>query len=508
MYAIGVDSGTQGTKVLLVDFDGKVLSRGQASHRFVEGLKPGDSEQDPRVWIKAFEKALSRALKAAGVSPREAACIGVSGQQHGFVPLDSRGVPIRPAKLWNDTSTLEETRILVEKLGGPAEYIQKLGIGLAVGYTASKILWLKRREPENFRKLAHVLLPHNYLNFHLTARYHMEFGDASGTGLMDVRGREWHGEAVHAVDPRLEKALPPLSHPAHPVGDMSRERAEHYGMKTVLVASGGGDNMMGAVGTGNVRSGLCTMSLGTSGTLYAYHPRPFIDPDGEIAAFCDSTGGWLPLLCTMNVTNVTERLKGLLGLSNEELEAAASSAPPGSDGLLFLPYIDGERVPVLPLASGAVFGLNRKNFDLSHLARAAMEGTVFNLSYGWNRMKALGFAPSEIRATGGGARSRLWLQIAADILQTPVVTLQEEEGAALGAAIQSMWNYRLHKGEKIDIQDLVWSLVRTGRSPVEPRSETFPLYRELGERFHSLWQTLREEFQALRRAQTGIASSG
>jgi xylulokinase len=498
MYAIGVDSGTQGTKVLMVDFEGKILGRGFAPHRFVDGLKPGESEQNPQEWIRAFEKALQQAIKHAGIPPSEIVSLGVSGQQHGFVPLDEGGHPIRPAKLWNDTSTVEETDLLIENLGGKSGCIRRLGISLAVGYTASKILWLKRKEPENFEKLSIILLPHNYINLILTGIDHMEFGDASGTGLMDIRKRVWSKDAITSIDPELEAKLPGMSHPSQPVGLMKKDMARRFGLNNVLVASGSGDNMMGAIGTGNVKPGICTLSLGTSGTVYSYFAEPFVDPEGEIAAFCDGTGGWLPLLCTMNVTNTTEHIKSLFEISNEELEHLASQASPGAGSLLFLPYVDGERVPVLPFASGVFFGLNRKTFSRPCMARAVMEGTIFNLGYGFARMKDLGLIPAEIRATGGGSKSRLWLQIVADIFQTPVVTLKEEEAAAFGAAIQSIWNYHCSQGRKVKIGELTEKMVKLEEGIVEPRPDTFSLYERLQDQFNSLWKTLKEEFKSLR----------
>jgi xylulokinase len=494
MYSIGVDSGTQGTKVLVIDFSGKVHGRGYASHRSIEGLKAGESEQDPLIWIKAFEEALANALKESAVDPSKILSLGVSGQQHGFVPLDKNGSPIRPAKLWNDTSTVEETEFIINKLGGKELFTEKLGIQLAVGFTASKILWLKRKERENFNSLSAVLLPHNYLNYYLTDKLHMEYGDASGTGLMDIRALTWHEEAVKAVDKNLPEFLPPLSHPSEPVGYMNKKIADHLGLGKVLVSSGGGDNMMGAIGTGNVKPGTCTLSLGTSGTIYSYFSQPFYDPLGEIAAFCDSTGGWLPLLCTMNVTNTTEYLKNLLKLSNEDLERTAAEAPPGSEHLVFLPFIDGERVPVLPSSSGVFFGITKNNYNSSCMARSIMEGTIFNLGYGLSRMKALGLKPEEMRATGGGAKNTLWLQIVADIFKTPVVTLKEEEAAGFGAAIQSIWNYRLNNGEKVKISDITDELVETDTVMIEPQKENFPIYDLLQQRFNSLWKTLEDEF--------------
>ncbi len=498
MYAVGIDSGTQGTKALVIDFKGRVLGRGYAPHRFPRGLKPGESEQNPSVWVKALKKALAEALAEAKINPKEISSLGISGQQHGFVPLDRKGIPIRPAKLWNDTSTVEETDMIIEWLGGKKTFIRKLGISLAVGYTASKILWLKRREPQNFAWLATVHLPHNYLNFWLTGVSAMEYGDASGTGLMDIRRRRWHSEAAAAIDSGLEAKLPPLRHSAEPIGYIREEIASRYGMEKVLVSSGGGDNMMAAIGTGNVAPGVCTLSLGTSGTIYSYSARPFIDPGGEIAAFCDSTGGWLPLLCTMNVTNTTECFKEILKLSNKGWKTLAAQAPAGAGGLIFLPFLDGERVPVLPFSTGVFFGLNKKTFNAACLARSIMEGTVLNLGYGFSRMRSLGLKPSEIRATGGGARSRLWLQIVADVFKTPVVTLAEQEAAAFGAALQSVWSYERERGGNTDIASVVGRRVKLGKLTIEPQKKNYSLYDELQGRFNSLWKTLAGEFEAHR----------
>jgi xylulokinase len=497
MYAIGIDSGTQGTKALIIDFKGKVRGRGHAPHRSVPNLKPGESEQDPQVWVEAAQKALAAALGESKVNPKKIVSLGVSGQQHGFVPLDKKGRPVRPAKLWNDTSTVAETEWLLDKLGGKKSYIRKLGINLAVGFTASKILWLKRHEAKSFERTTTVLLPHNFLNFWLTGK--AAIGDASGTGLMDIRRRVWHSETIAAVDRALEHMLPPLRHPVEPLGHIKKQVASKYGMGRVLVSSGGGDNMMGAIGTGNVRPGVCTASLGTSGTIYSYFPEPFVDPEGEIAAFCDSSGGWLPLLCTMNVTNTTELFKSMHGLSNQELDTLSSRAPAGADGLVFLPFIDGERVPVLPTSSGVLFGLDKRTFNAGHFARAIMEGTILNLGYGFSRMRSLGLKPAEIRATGGGAKSRLWLQIVADVFKTPVVTLAEQEAAAFGAALQSIWAYENEKGHRSGIVDIVAERVKTAKTAVEPQKKNFLVYDSLQERFNSLWKALDGPFKAQRR---------
>jgi xylulokinase len=297
-FFIGVDSGTQGTKAVVVDGEtGNVLGKSSQSYGLIEGLPSGHMEQHPEDWARTMLAVIREALESSGVDRSKVRAIGVSGQQHGFVPLDEMGRVIRPAKLWNDTSTVEECRIITEALGGVDRAIRVTGNQILPGYTAPKILWLKRNEPENYARLATVLLPHDYLNYMLTGVVSMEYGDASGTILMDVEGRTWSKEAVDAIDAELISKLPELMPSDVIVGNLSEKAAHSLHLTTdVVVSAGGGDNMMGAIGTGNTSSGKVTVSLGTSGTVYAYSDKPIIDPRGEIAAFCDSTNGWLRLL--------------------------------------------------------------------------------------------------------------------------------------------------------------------------------------------------------------------
>jgi xylulokinase len=436
---VGVDSGTQSVKAIALDLDtGRVVAEARAPHHLIEGLRPGHMEQHPQEWVSAMDAAIGEV--ASRIDRSRVRGIGVSGQQHGFVPLDASGSVIRPAKLWCDTSTSAECALLTRKLGGPAAVIRRTGLPFLPGYTAPKVLWLKRNEPRNFRRLRHILLPHDYLNLHLTGNYFMEPGDASGTGFLDVRKRAWSQAAMAAVDDRVAGCLPDLSPSHDPCGVLRPEIAALYGFPAAtLVSAGGGDNMMGAIGTGNVVPGAVTASFGTSGTIYAYARKPVIDPSGEIAAFCSSTGGWLPLLCTMNVTGVTEQVRALFGWSLAELEVAAASAPAGSDGLTLLPYLDGERTPNLPRGTGVYFGLDRRTLAQGHLARAAIEGATLGMNYGLRRLSVLGVRAKEIRLTGGGARSALWRQVAADIFGVPVVAMAQDESAALGGALQAAW---------------------------------------------------------------------
>ena len=327
---IGIDSGTQSVKAVVLDLETrKVIAEARAPHRLIEGLPVGHMEQHPQEWVAALDTVLADV--ATRIDRPRVRGMGVSGQQHGFVPLDAAGDVIRPAKLWCDTSTTAECAIITKKLGGPKAAIRRTGNLILPGFTAPKILWLKRREPENYRRLRHVLLPHDYLNFFLTGNYFMEYGDASGTALMDVRKRAWSQEAIRAIDPHLADFLPALSGSEKPAGTLRPELARKFGFPAgVVVSAGGGDNMMGAIGTGNVAPGVVTASFGTSGTIYAHANKPVIDPHGEIAAFCSSTDGWLPLLCTMNVTTVTEQARALLRQDFAALNTAVESAPAGA----------------------------------------------------------------------------------------------------------------------------------------------------------------------------------
>jgi xylulokinase len=405
----------------------------------------------------------------------------VSGQQHGFVPLDQEGEVIRPAKLWCDTSTAAECDEITEKLGGLKKAVKAVGNAILPGFTASKILWLKKHEPENYERLATVLLPHDYLNFWLTGNRVMEYGDASGTALLDVRKRKWSSEVINAIDPELAGKLPPLIASDQPAGSLQPSTARTLDLNAgVLVSAGGGDNMMGAIGTGNTTAGVITASFGTSGTIYACAEKPVVDPEGEIAAFCDSTNRWLPLLCTMNVTVATEMVREDFGWSYEKFAAESARIPAGSNGLILLPYFEGERTPNVPDGTGVWFGVKKKTFEAGHFARASMEGVTLGMNYGLRRLVELGVKPAQIRATGGGAKSKVWRQIMADIFDTEVVTVKVSEGAAYGAALHALWCWRLQQGEKVSISDITDQFVELNSGEnAEPDKASTEIYREL-----------------------------
>lgn len=472
MITLGIDCGTQSLKTVALDGDsGNILASASKPYELIGGLPAGHAEQDPAIWWDALRETVGKVLSDLGSRKSEVCGIGISGQQHGFVPLDANFEVIRPAKLWCDTSTSTQCDEIRSKLGGREKTIALAGNDILPGFTAPKILWLKQNEPANFARLAHVALPHDFLNLKLTGALRMEFGDASGTALMDVRSRTWCRQVCEAIDPRLVDMLPQLGSSLEPAGTLRAELAAEWGLSsTVTISSGGGDNMMAAIGTGNTRPGVVTASLGTSGTIFACSDKPVIDTQGEIAAFCDSADHWMPLLCTMNVTVATEAFRNLFVWDHSQMDAAVSSVPPGADGLLFLPYLQGERTPNLPHGCGVLHGMTTSNITPAHFARAAMEGVTLGMAYGLRRMESLGLKPSEIRLTGGGSQSPVWRQILADVFGTPVVTMESAEGAALGAAIQAL--HAASPGSSLDDLATRCTPVKAG-SRLEPKRADF-----------------------------------
>ena len=493
MLFIGIDSGTQSTKAIVLDIQtGEIIAEAQEKYDLIEGLPAGHLEQHPDSWTVAVDQTVGACLAALGDRKGEVRGIGVSGQQHGLVVLDESDAVVRPAKLWCDTSTTTQCEEFAAAFGGQSGLIEKAGNAMLPGYTIPKLLWLKQNEPDHFARVKSVLLPHDYLNFHLTGVKRMEYGDASGMGILNIRTREWDQDLVDFVDPSVTEMLPPLGSSNEIHGTLRPELAEQWGLSPdVIVSAGGGDNMMGAIGTGNIRPGVITASFGTSGTLYGCADQPVIDPEGEIAAFCDSTDHWLPLICTMNVTVVTEQVRGWFGWDLDELGRQIESVAPSADGLSFLPYLNGERTPNLPDGTGVIHGMNGSNGTPAHLARAAMEGATLGLAYGLKRSAELGLSATEIRLTGGGSKSATWRQISANVFGVPVVGLATAEGASLGGAIQAA--HAAGEGSYEALCDRLVALDESTRC--EPAPESTELYRDKLDRQVALTRTLHDAGQ-------------
>ena len=435
---LGIDCGTQSTKALLVDAETLVpLALGRGHHDLI-ARDDGTREQHPDWWVAALQAATREAL--AGVSPGsvEVAGIGVSGQQHGMVTLDAEDRPVRPAKLWNDTTTEPDCAWLTRKLGGLDAVLALTGNPFLPGYTAPKVSWFHRSEPEAYARTARICLPHDYLNLWLTGEYAAEPGDASGTGYFDVRARTYQPEVLTLLDGDRDwaRTLPPIVPSLSQVGSLRPAAAEALGLPPgIPVSAGGGDNMCAAIGVGAVRPGPVVVSLGTSGTAFAYSERPAVDAKGEASAFCDSTGGWLPLVCTLGCTVATEWIRGLFGLDHAGVDRALSATEPGA-GPIFLPHLEGERTPSLPKAAGLFAGL-RAGHGPDDLVRAVLEGVTFGLAYGLDVLRRTGVEPSAITLVGGGAASDAWAQLCADVFELHVRRPAVSEAAALGAALQA-----------------------------------------------------------------------
>lgn len=477
-FFLGLDVGTQGTKAIALDAERqRIVGRAAAAYGLIEGLPDGCAEQHPTTWLDAIGAVLDQ-LEAQGIDRKRIAAIGVSGQQHGFVAQDRDGAILRPAKLWCDTSTAEEAR----------ELSATLGRAVPTGFTASKILWLKRHEPERFARLATVTLPHDYVNYVLTGRAVMEAGDASGTGFFDARRRAFDERAMTAIDADLPAKIPRLVGPGEVVGTVAFAGRDVFGLsEATLVATGGGDNMMSAIGAGATRPGVVVVSLGTSGTVFTRTDAPLIDPRGLIAPFCDSAGAWLPLSCVMNLTGVTEEVRTLthaeFGGDLERLTRAAAEVTPGVDGALLLPYFQGERVPDLPHARGVLVGIRPGTLRAPELFRLALEGTSLNLALGVDRMRGLGVGIDSVRLVGGAAANPLWRSILAACLDAPVARLAETESAALGGAIQALWTWRRSRGEMVSIDDVAAPYVHVVGDVVRPDPALRECYRQAKERF-------------------------
>lgn len=480
---VGLDVGTQSVKLVAYDAQARriVATHGQALE-LIAG-NDGSREQDAQWWIDAIRTCFARLEPAQRA---RVVAIGVSGQQHGFVPLDAAGQVLAPAKLWCDTSTSGECDEIMSAAGGAQRCVELAGNPILAGYTASKLPWTRKHRPEVYAKLASILLPHDYVNFWLTGERWMEYGDASGTGWLDVRTRTWSSGMLVATDADtdLTALLPQLVDADHSVF-IARAIAEELGLpRDVRVSAGGGDNMMAAIGTGNVVPGVLTMSLGTSGTLFAYADRPVVDEDAGWAAFCSSTGGWLPLICTMNTTVATENVAKLFGFSTRDGDAVMAGTNPGADGLTMLPFFNGERTPDLPNARGSLFGMDMGNLTRGNLYRAAMEGATYALRNGFDALQAAGMQFDAIRLTGGGSHSAAWRQMVADVFDLPVQVPEQAEGAAFGAALQALWAHGRASGTDVAIADIAREHVSVDETTsARPQPDAVAVYRESYQRF-------------------------
>jgi xylulokinase len=468
----GVDSSTQSCTVVLRDADdGRIVRHGGAPH---PRTTPPVSEQAPESWWVALGRALA-AADAASV-----AGIAVDGQCHGLVPLDADRTVIRPAKLWNDTTSAGEATELVERLGA-AVWARRTGSVPVGAFTITKLLWLARTEPGAFRRLAHVLLPHDWLTFRLTGELVTDRGDASGTGYFSPADSTWQPDLLALVDPSVDWAprLPRIMAPDEPAGEVTAGAAAALGLRPgAVVGAGTGDNQASALGLG-LRPGDVAVSLGTSGTVFARHPVSTADATGAVNGNADATGEYLPLLCTLNATKVTDAFARLLGVDHDGLAALALTAPASGERPVLAAFLDGERVPNRPGARGLLGGL-RSDVTREEIARAAYEGVVAGLLAGIDLLTALGVrTDGRVVLTGGGARSVAYRQLLADLSGRPVYTVELAETAAAGIAAQAA--AVLHGAKVAELAD-AWAppaRLAAGPRPDPGREEVLDRYRRL-----------------------------
>lgn len=465
----GLDVSTQSCKLVVIDLGERAtvhvdavnydedLPRYGTRGGAVQGLEAGVSESDPRMWIEAVELLLRRLAAAPGIDQSRIRGLAVSGQQHGLVALDGDGNLARPrAKLWNDFSTAAECRLLTERIGGTERMIAEVGNTQRTGYTAPKILHMLRHEPDCYARATTLFLVHNYINWYLTGAADggiavMEPGDTSGMALWSPVTGAWSQPVLAAIDPELPRKLPPVEPSDRTIGTIAPGLAHAYGLsENCAIDAGSGDNMYAAIGTGNFVPGIVTISLGTSGTAYTFMQEPFVDPEGEIAAFCDSTGHYLPLLCVSNMANGYHAVLERFGMAHEDFDAVIDRTDAGNGGRLLIPWYTGERTPDLPNAAPLYFGFAMDDFDKERLSRAVLEGHVLNL---WSGFRRLPVQPQVMHLTGGLSRSPAWRQMIADVFQAETVPV-EGEGAALGAAVHTAWVWAKEQGKTVSLAEV------------------------------------------------------
>lgn len=506
---LGIDIGTSGTRALVCTRDGQVVGAATAPHTSYHP-KPGWSEQDPEEWwqatVKAVRKAVNAARRAGAIKEHgKIAGIGLSGQMHGSVFLSKTGKVLRRAILWNDQRTAEECREIEQAAGGRDRLIELVANPAHTGFTAPKILWLRKHQPKLYERTHKVLLPKDYIRYRMTGEYATEVSDASGTLLLDVVRRRWSSELLEKL--QIDPALLPTCYESEDVtGQLTKAAAEELRLPVgTPVVGGGGDQAAGAVGVGIVRKGIISATMGTSGVVFAFADSPHVDPLGRIHTFCHAVRGkWHVMGVVLAAGGSLQWYRNTLAeLEMQEasrqkvdvydiLTAEAAKAPPGCEGLFFLPYLTGERSPHAdPYARGGWIGLTVRHTK-AHLIRAVIEGATFAMRDSLEIIRDLGIPVKEIRLSGGGARSAFWRRVQADIYGQHVVTVNAEEGPAYGAALLAMAGTGAYSDVTEACEATIHVISQTACSKRHKRiyDAAYPVYR-------ALYRCLKEQFPAM-----------
>lgn len=495
-YFLGIDIGTSGAKAIVCDPHGTIVASAVAEYP-ISSPHPLWSEQDPADWWAGAQQAIRDVVRAIS-DGRQIVGIGLTGQMHGSVFLDAQHQVIRPALLWNDQRTAAECAEITARVGAD-RLIAIAGNPALTGFQAPKILWVRNHEPAHYARIAKVLLPKDYIRFMMSGTFAADVADAAGTLLIDLQARDYSAEILRALDiPR--EWLPTVYEGPAVTGHLSADVAATLGLTAgIPLIAGGGDNSAAAIGTGIVRAGVVSSSIGTSGVVFAHSDTIALDPQGRLHTFCHSVpGAWHMMAVTLSAGGAfgwlrnTLRQSGATHLSYDDLTAAAAAVPVGAEGLVFLPYLTGERTPHLdPLARGAFVGLTSRH-GVGHMARAVMEGITYSLRDGIEIMRALNVPINDVRATGGGGKSAFWRQMQADIFQAPVSTLAAEEGPAYGAALLA----GVGTGHFADVNDAVARCVRVVTT-TQPDPTHAAVYDRVYPIYRRLYTQLRDDMHAL-----------
>jgi len=498
---LGLDVGTSGTKAIAMDAGGRLLASALVEYP-LHSPKPNWAEQDPADWKRAAIEALS--ALAGKIDAKDVKGLGLTGQMHGSVFLDASNKVLRPALLWCDQRTAQQCRDITEKVG-EARLIEMVSNPALTGFTAPKILWLRDNEPAVYEKVRKVLLPKDYIRLVLTGEFGTDVADASGTLLFDVKNRRWHRELLSILDISPD-FLPRAYEGPEVTGTLSAAVAKETGLPAgIPVIAGGGDQAAGGVGCGIVREGVVSASLGTSGVVVAFADAVSTDPQGRVHTFCHSVpgkwhvmgvmlsaGGSLQWFRNQLCRDEMARAKESGRAAYEYITEAAAQVPVGCEGLLFLPYLTGERTPHKdPYAKGAFIGLSLRH-TMAYMARAVMEGVAYGMRDSVEIIREMGIPVTQIRASGGGARSALWRQIMADTSHAPMVTINVDEGPAYGAAILASVAAGLYG----TVEEACDAIIREVRR-VEPDSAGAAAYDKWFKEYQAAYRALAPGFKRM-----------
>ncbi len=493
-YLLGIDVSTTATKALLIDEQGAVVAVAAQEYDF-ETPQPLWSEQDPALWWHGAVQSIRQVLADSGVDAGQVAGVGLTGQMHGLVLLDAEGQVLRPSILWNDQRTAAQCDEIRTRLG-KERLIELTGNDALTGFTAPKILWVREHEPELYARVRHVLLPKDYVRLMLIGEYAMDKADGAGTLLLDLRTRDWSAEVLGALDIPAEW-MPPTFEGPEITGVITEAAAAATGLRAgVPVMAGGGDQAAQGTGVGAVTKGIVALTLGTSGVVFATVDKPFFEPQGRLHAFCHAVPHrWHLMGVMLSAAGSLRWYRDTLapGRAYDDLLTPAADVSAGCEGLLFLPYLTGERTPHPdPLARGAFVGLTVRHTQ-AHLTRAVLEGVGFGLRDSFELMKGVGLGGiSQVRISGGGARSPLWRQILADLLNSELVTVNTTEGAAYGAALLA----GVGAGVWPDVDAACARAIRvTGNT--QPNPSSAERYEAIYAQYRALYPTLKETFANL-----------